>query len=82
MEKVYLLTHVRVISEEDSEDMKIIGIYSTKALAEEAFMRKKLFEGFRDFPDGFEIACYELNRDYWSEGFITVKASLAALNEK
>ncbi len=72
MNKVYLLMHVHVISEEDSEDMKIIGIYSTKTLAEEAVERKKLFEGFRDFPNEFEIAGYELDRDYWSEGFITV----------
>ncbi len=46
MGKIYLLTHVRVISEEDSEDMNINGIYSTKALAEEAVKRKKLLKVF------------------------------------
>ncbi len=46
MGKIYLLTHVRVISEEDSEDMNVNGIYSTKALAEEAVKRKKLLKVF------------------------------------
>ncbi len=46
MGKIYLLTHVRVISEEDSEDMNINGIYSTKALEEEAVKRKKLLKVF------------------------------------
>jgi hypothetical protein len=82
MEKVFLVWHVRVISEEDdTEDIKLIGIYTTEKLAEEAIERKKMFEGFRDFPEGFEISENPLNQDLWSEGFITIEEAIAAIKE-
>lgn len=72
MDKVYLVWHSRVVSEEDgAEDIKLIGVYSAESLARKAVERKKTFEGFRDFPEGFEIGEYILDEDAWSEGFIT-----------
>jgi hypothetical protein len=26
--------------------------------------------GFRDFPDGFSIDEYEIDKDHWQEGFV------------
>lgn len=79
MEKVYLVWHVRVISEEDeTEDLKLIGIYTTEKLAEEAVERKKNLEGFRDYPDGFEISENPLDTDLWTSGFISMEEAMMA----
>lgn len=67
---VFLLWHSRA-GRDDRTDDKLVGVYSTRAEAEAAIARKLSFEGFRDFPDGFLIDPYELDRDAWSEGFIS-----------
>ncbi|MEZ5961606.1 MAG: hypothetical protein R3C30_14460 [Hyphomonadaceae bacterium] len=67
---VFLLWHSREIREGESDD-KLVGVYSTRAQAEAAIARKVAFEGFRDFPNGFLIDPYELDRDAWSEGFVS-----------
>ena len=66
---VYLLWHVRS-DDEDGDDAKLVGVYSSDALAQEAIERKEGFPGFVDHPDGFEIARYEIDLDAWSEGFV------------
>lgn len=48
----------------------LIGVYSTEASAREAIERQKGKKGFVDFPQGFQIHPYELDRDHWLEGFI------------
>jgi hypothetical protein len=73
MNVVFLLWHSHALGEGGTDD-KLIGVYSTEAEAEAAKARKLRYEGFRDVPDGFLIGAYELNRDYWSEGYITVVA--------
>ena len=76
---VFLLQHLR--SEADSEDLKLVGIYSTRQEAEAAVERKRKFPGFQNFPrivdpltdedeSGFYINEIELNVDCWSEGFL------------
>ena len=82
MGKVFLVHHVRVVSvEDDTEDIKLIGVYTSEKLAEDAVERKKKFEGFRDYPDGFDISETPLNIDLWSEGFITIAEAIAAIKE-
>jgi hypothetical protein len=68
---VFLLWHSHDIGDGEMDD-KLIGVYSSEAEAEAAMRRKLQFEGFRDAPEGFPIARYELDRDAWSEGYITV----------
>jgi hypothetical protein len=83
MEKVFLVWHVRVISEEDdTEDIKLIGVYTTEKLAEEAVDRKKNLEGFRDYPEGFEISETLLNVDIWTSGFISMEEAIAAIEDE
>jgi homoserine kinase type II len=66
---VHLLWFVNEIPEcEDAE--LLIGVYSSEAEAKAAIQRLKDQKGFADFPDGFQIHPYELNRDHWTEGFI------------
>lgn len=73
MEFVYLLWHTH-LSEELSagEDIKLIGVYSTREKAEAAQSRSELLDGFRDSIEGFEISCNRLDHDEWTSGFITV----------
>jgi hypothetical protein len=71
MQTVYLLYHSHDLGNGETDD-KLIGVYSDEANAEAARIRASTFEGFRDAPDGFLISPYELNRDHWQEGYITV----------
>jgi hypothetical protein len=68
---VFLLWHSRDLGDGETDD-KLIGVYSSAAEAEAAKARALQLEGFRDAPEGFLIARKELNRDYWSEGYVTV----------
>jgi hypothetical protein len=74
MEKVFLLWHSRLIeggiNEHDTDD-KLFGVYSSAAEADIAKRRKLQFEGFRDYPECFRVAKYELDKDAWTEGFIS-----------
>jgi hypothetical protein len=67
---VFILQHTHEF--EDGEDVKMIGVYSTHGLAEEAIKRIRGLSGFCDMPDGFRISSYEVDVDYWTEGYITV----------
>lgn len=67
---VFLLWHVRE-TPDGSEDAKLIGIYSTAELAEQARQRAAALPGFRDRPTGFIVDRYTLDRDHWTEGFVT-----------
>jgi hypothetical protein len=70
MEAVFLLWHVHE-AEEGSEDSKLIGVYRTDKDARAAIERLRNQPGFRSFPEGFNIEKYELNKDHWTEGFLT-----------
>jgi len=69
MDKVFVLWHVRGLG--DTDDEKLIGVYRTEADAKAAIKRLRNKPGFADFLDGFQIHAYELNRDQWTEGFVT-----------
>lgn len=82
MSRVFVLQHLHVIND-DEEDVKLLGIYSSRALAVAAVERFRNLPGFRDTPhmanpaqpgpaEGFSIDEYELDQDGWGEGFITV----------
>ena len=75
---VFVLQHLRT-HVSGAEAVKLIGIYESKAAAEEAVGRLADKPGFRDNPhivdpfgddtDGFYIDKYLLNDDNWAEGF-------------
>lgn len=67
---IFLVSHVHV-HEVGEEDIKIIGIYSSKLKAEEAIVRMKHKKGFKDAKEGFTIDKYLLNSDNWTEGYVT-----------
>lgn len=80
MNKVYLLNHIYILDDDYCEDMKLIGVYSSYAAAEEAVHRLKDKPGFCNYPnirepgdvdaEGFEISEIEIDKDQWIEGYI------------
>ena len=56
--------------EEGQDTELLIGVYRTEADALAAKERLKNQPGFREYPDGFITAQYEIGRDHWSEGFV------------
>jgi predicted HNH restriction endonuclease len=82
MQKAYLLQHLHVLAHGE-DDVKIIGIYSSKEAAQAVAYRLKTHSGFRNFPnivnsksdeqpDGFYIDEYIVDQDHWKEGFETL----------
>jgi hypothetical protein len=67
---VFLLWHVHEIPHGD-EDAKLIGVYSTREMAEHARERLVSQPGFRDPPEGFEVSAYRLDQDRWTEGIVS-----------
>jgi hypothetical protein len=70
MDPVFLLWYVRA-PDSAGEDELLIGVYGTEEEAKAAIDRLKDKPGFAGSLDGFQIHPYELNRDHWTEGFIT-----------
>ena len=65
--KVYLLEHIYEL--EGHDEVRTLGIYSSKEKAEEVILDYKKLPGFKDFLDGFCITEYEIDKKYWTEGF-------------
>lgn len=70
MNEAYLLHHIRMI--DDHEDIKLLGVFSTRELAERARERALNLPGFKDSPDGFSVDKYIIDRMGWTAGFRTV----------
>lgn len=54
------------------QDVKIVGVYSSRERAEAAVSRARTLPGFRDHPDGFHIDVYHVDKDHWAGGFGSV----------
>lgn len=67
---VFLLQHEHQL-DVASTDVKVIGVYSSESLANEAVARLSSRAGFSENPEGFSVSRYELNKDHWIEGFVT-----------
>lgn len=68
MKVLFLLRHRRVLFD-DVCDTKWIGWYSTAEKAQATIDRSVLLEGFRDYPDGFELLEVEVDKIYFENGF-------------
>ena len=82
MDSVFVVQHLHTLPS-DIEDVKMIGVYRSLAAAEMAVERLRGMPGFFDHPviidpgamddvDGFYIAEYQLDKDNWTEGFVTM----------
>ena len=57
---------------DDIENTCFIGVYATRKSAESAVERLRGQPGFRGYPECFTIEAYELDKDHWTEGFVTL----------
>ncbi len=67
--KVFVLQHVHSLGNE-AEDVKLIGVYSSRENAQAAITRLSRAPGFSETPEGFHIDEYEMDKDHWVEGYI------------
>jgi hypothetical protein len=71
MASVFVVQHVH--SQEDGiEDVKFIGVYSSREKADAAVARLSSLRGFSDAPDGFHVDEYLVDKDQWVEGYVTI----------
>ena len=68
---VFIVHHARQLAD-GHEDVKLIGVYTSPARAQEAIERTRLLEGFRDYPGGFTVDQYPLDHTHWQEGFVAL----------
>jgi hypothetical protein len=68
MTKVYYVQHEN-IEDDYIEEPRMIGIYTSEKLAQEAIERAKKLSGYGDFPEGFQITKYILDLDQFIVGF-------------
>jgi hypothetical protein len=71
---VYLLQHVARSGRHD-EDVKTLGIFSSRREATLAIRRVEKLAGFKRYREGFHVDRYRLNERAWTEGFVTVGSS-------
>jgi hypothetical protein len=68
---VYALWHVHELPQQE-DDAKLIGVYATRTDAGRAKRRAARLPGFKEHPAGFLVDTYEIGKDHWTEGFVTV----------
>lgn len=69
MTTAFVVQHVHEHAD-GTEDVKFIGVYSSRANAEAAVARLREQAGFADTPDSFSIDEYPIDRDHWTEGYV------------
>ena len=71
MTRVYVLQHVHSV-DDGAEDVKFIGVYSSRENAAAAITRLSQAAGFSEAPAGFHIDEYQVDKDQWIEGYSTL----------
>lgn len=66
--KIFFVEHV--YEENDDDEIKFIGVFSSRERAQDAVNKLVLKPGFKNFPsDCFKISEGELDRIGWVDGF-------------
>ena len=66
MDRLFVLLH----SLPETGKVKVVGIYSSREMAENALERTRVLPGFAEEPQGFSIETYEIDKDHWPRGFV------------
>lgn len=61
-----------VLVDEDFDDVKLVGVYSSPKLAAAAVTRAQSRPGFSDEPDCFSVDVYTVDEDNWTDGFVAI----------
>ena len=67
---VFVVQHVHS-REDGEEDVKFIGVYSSREKADGALVRLRRLPGFSDAADGFHVDEHRVDQDQWVEGYVT-----------
>ena len=70
MMSVFVLQHVHSM-DDGVEDVKLIGVYSSREKAQATAARLARVSGFSDAPDDFHIDEYRVDQDQWVEGYVS-----------
>jgi len=78
MGAVYILQHSYEVGEDGQfDEIKMIGVYSSRESAEKTIVCYKMLSGFKDYPIScFYISKYEIDKDHWTDGFIKTDEAL------
>lgn len=68
LKEVYVLQHWNELPS-GVKDGKMIGYFTSEALAQAALDRVRPLPGFRDVPDGFELRVMRVDEDSFSNPF-------------
>lgn len=63
-DSLFVLSHVHVMPSGHG-DVKLIGIYRSLEMAQNAKTRSSVLPGFREALQGFNITEYAIGKDYW-----------------
>jgi len=66
-ETVFVLQHE--YEDKTHDDVKFIGVFSSREKAEQAVCLLRKEKGFRDWQDGFCIDEYIIDKIHWLDGF-------------
>jgi hypothetical protein len=69
--KVFVVQHEYVLDGDD--EVKFIGVYSTRLEAKKAVARLGKQPGFKTCKRGFHISEYEVDKDHWTVGYVTYR---------
>ncbi|MCL2309261.1 MAG: hypothetical protein FWC42_03150 [Proteobacteria bacterium] len=72
MKTVWLLQHVHEFAD-GGEDVKLIGVFQSRAEGEAAQVLVARQPGFLENPGGFHLTEQQLGIIGWSEGFVTIE---------
>jgi hypothetical protein len=67
---VHLLWFAKEMPEGEDDIELLIGVYSSDEEARTAIERTRDKPGFAEFPQGFEVCPYSLDRNHWTHGFV------------
>ena len=70
LQQVDLLWHTRELEDGESDE-KLLGVYSIEEKATSRMASARKLPGFREAPDGFEVARYVVDRDEWALRVLT-----------
>lgn len=74
MTSVFIVQHVHE-HEDGNEDVKFIGVYSSREQADAAVVRLRRLPGFADAPTGFHVEEYAVDRDHWTAGYVSAASA-------
>ena len=61
--------------DEEYDDFKIVGVYSSSEAALNGIERTRKLAGFKDEPDCFIVDTYTLDEDCWTDGYVSIPIS-------